>query len=171
VGESIATWLLGLFLLWVLIATFYLHGLRRMAQARETQARRGIAELALRVSGWRRVLESLGQREWREAAATVERALEALTGHAPLAELLDMASEVKLLFQEHRDTACRAADAMSIQSRERAAELDRAFHRLATDVARYNASAMDAAFACERFPLSLLAMAVGLRKLDVVAYN
>ncbi len=157
-------WLLAVFLLWVPIATFYLHGIRAVVQTREERVRRDLATLADAAEDWQHALQSLGLREWREIGDALESLLEVLKGRGSLRERLQAAGETRVLFREHTDAARRAAAAMSIQIGEAAERLDRALQHIRLDLARYNAAAADADFACERFPLSLLARAVALRR-------
>lgn len=167
-GLAMEMWLLAVFLLWVLIATFYLHGVRSVVQTREERVRRDLATLADAAEDWQHALQSLGLREWREIGVVLERLLEVLKGRRSLRERLQAAGEARVLFREHRDAARRAATSMSIQIGEATERLDRALQHVRLDLARYNAAAADAAFACERFPLSLLARAVALRRHPII---
>jgi hypothetical protein len=162
-------WPLAVLLLWVLIAIIYLHGIRSMVRAREGRVRRDLTALTESAADWQHAIQSLGLREWRETGAMLERLLEVLKGRRSLRELLQAANETQILFRAHKDAARRAADAMSIQIGEPTERLDRALQRIRLNLARYRAAAADAAFACERFPLSLLAQAVGLRRHSLFA--
>jgi len=156
-----------IFSLWILSAIAYLHGLRRVVEHRERVLQQDLARLADFGAAWRRFLEGLGQREWREAADHVEQELQVLTGSQALVKKLEVVGEIKLLHKEQKEALSRTANVMPSEIRETAAQLDRVLERLGRDVATYNASAADAAFACERFPLSTLALAVGLAKPNI----
>lgn len=162
-------WLLGVFLVWMLAATCYLHGVRSIVQAREERVRRELADVIEAAADWHHALQSLGLRGWRETGDNLERLLEAMRQRSPLRVRFQAANEVGILFREHRDSARQAAEAMSVQIGDPSARLDRSLQHLRLNLARYNAAAADAAFACERFPLSLLARAVGLRRQPLLA--
>lgn len=156
------TWLLAGFLVWIVLAIAYLDGLRRVLKAREHAVAWDLSLLEDCAEAWRQSLEGLGRREWREAATSVGRALEVLAGDESLKEKVQISTEIGLLLRED-EAESRGAEVGLALVRERASELDRVLEQLEGDVADYNLSAADATFACGRFPLSLLSLAVGLR--------
>lgn len=154
---------------WALVGMLYMYGLRAVLGARERSLQRGIDEVAAGLRLWQADLSEVSQREWRESAAAMEQVIDGLASGGRLRERVATLAEVRLILEARKPLLSRAGEPAGPRAHERVARIENALSRVEGEMARYNAAAVDAAFACERVPLSLLAAAVGLQARPVLS--
>lgn len=158
----------GACLLWMMACLGYLVGLRHIVAVRERLVVQDLQQLIERVRSWQTASGEVSHREWREAAMAFDRILEALAGEGALKQRAGALQELRLLLRKQKDLMSGAPKVFPSEMPRRASEVERSLRALEVRLAQYNFAAGDAAFACERFPLSLMAFAVRLRRRPIL---
>jgi len=149
----------------------YLQALRRLRETRGAAVLRDLEQFTESVRSWRETFQEFGHREWRQQAVSVDRVLEVLMGSGELRERLATSREMRRMLQEEKELVSREPGAFAPEIANRAAELETALDRLDADLTDYESVLADAVFACNRFPLSLIAAVVGLGTAPVLTWG
>lgn len=164
------TWILlisGL-VAWTVVGLVYMVKLRCFLEAKEGLLRQGLDASVVCLRSWQASYRDVGYREWRESMVVLDLCLERLTEAVSLRDSLADVKEMRQLVDQQKSLADDAQAAVPSETVRRASEVAGALERLDREVTEYSSAAADAAFVCGRFPLSLMAAAVGLRTRSTV---
>ncbi len=148
---------------WVLVTIGYLWRLRRILALKEAAAVKEFDSLAQRTSSWEGAFSGVSHRDWRQSALALTPIREALATDTTVASKARLLGELRSLLAGQYQLLREEPAAFPLDMAERAADMEAALNRTETTLEEYFATAADADFACRRFPLSLMAAAVGLR--------
>ncbi len=156
-------WLIVALAIWLSISLAYVLRLRTLVYGRERTVLADLEGLAVVAGGWTAALSSASHRDWRRSVEGLQRVVETLSSSASLGARVAAASDIRSLLEQagrwvRQDPAAFPADIHGA-----AEDLRNALEGIQASVDDYQAAAADAAFASHRFPLSLMAAAVGLR--------
>ena len=148
---------------WIAVGVFYMVKLRWLLESKEGSLRQGVDALVVCLRSWQASYRDVGYREWRESMMALDRCLERLTEAVSLSDRLADVDEVRRLVAQYRRLVDDRQAALPSETVRLASDVTGALEHLDREVTEYSSAAKDAAFVCGRFPLSLIAAAVGLR--------
>lgn len=149
-------------LVWIGACVWYIRALRRMLAARERLVDDDIQDVVAQVRRWEDAFAAMGERKWRIGAEAMVRTLDVLTGDIHLADRVQAARDVQQLVGGWQLSLQQEPQGVGIAVPELVHGTESALSQLEMHLADYNVAAADASFACERFPLSVLAGLAGL---------
>ena len=148
---------------WTAVGFFYMIKLRWLLESKEGSLRQGVDALVVCLRSWQASYRDVGYREWRESMMALDLCVERLTEAVSLSDRLADVEEVRRLVDQYRSFVDDRQAALPSETVRRASEVTGALEYLDREATEYGSAAKDAAFVCGRFPLSLMAAAVGLR--------
>jgi len=156
-------WLVVVCAIWLALSVAYVRQLRIIVHRRERTVLADLGGIAASAGGWTAALSTASRRDWRRSVEGIQRVVETLSSSASLEARVAAASEIRSLLGQAARWVTQDPAAFSADIHGATEELRQALDRTLASLDEYRAAAADAAFAGRRFPLSLIAAAVGLR--------
>lgn len=156
-------WLFLIFAIWLALSMVYARRLRTLVGRRERTVLADLGGLAASAGGWTAALSGASHRDWRRSVEGIQRVVETLSSSASLEARVAAASEIRSFLRQAVRWVTQDPAAFPADIHGATEELRQALDRMQASLDEYRAAMADATFAGRRFPLSLIASAVGLR--------